>query len=81
MNLERTEAKNDCAGEGHQQLNLPTDRPTESSSFLNDMLTLVATVFQQIVTGLNGAESEEDTIMAITQIVLKLMKQSDCGSL
>jgi hypothetical protein len=47
-----------------------------NSSSLNDMFTVVATIFQQLVTELNGAESEEDRIMAITKIVLKLMKQN-----
>jgi hypothetical protein len=37
------------------------------------MLTEVATIFQQIMTELNGAKSEEDRIMAITKIVLKLL--------
>jgi hypothetical protein len=27
MFFENTEAKNDCAGEGQQQFNLPTDQP------------------------------------------------------
>jgi hypothetical protein len=27
MDLEETEARNDCAGEGQQQFDLPTDRP------------------------------------------------------
>jgi hypothetical protein len=39
------------------------------------MFTVVATIFQQIMAERNGAESEEDRIMAITKIVLKLMKQ------
>jgi hypothetical protein len=34
-------------------------------------------MFQQIMTELSGAESEEDRIMAITRTVLKLMKQND----
>jgi hypothetical protein len=38
------------------------------------MSTIVATAFQQIMTELNGAESEEDRIMAITKVVLKLEK-------
>jgi hypothetical protein len=41
------------------------------------MFTVVATIFQQITTELNGTESEEDRIMAITRIVLKLMKQNN----
>jgi hypothetical protein len=34
-------------------------------------------IFQQIMTELNGAKPKEDRIMAITKIVLKLMKQID----
>jgi hypothetical protein len=45
---------------------------------LNDMFKVVATVFQQITTELNGAESKEDRIVAIINIVLKLMKQNGC---
>jgi hypothetical protein len=50
--------------------------PNANSSSLNDMFTLFATIFQQIMTDLNGAESEEDRIMTITKIVLKLVKQN-----
>jgi hypothetical protein len=32
------------------------------------MFTAVATIFQQIMTQLNGAEPEEDRIMAITKM-------------
>jgi hypothetical protein len=28
MDLEKTESRNDCAGEGQQRFNRPTDRPT-----------------------------------------------------
>jgi hypothetical protein len=42
------------------------------------MFNAVATVFQQIVTELNEAEPEENRIVAITKIVLKLMKQNGC---
>jgi hypothetical protein len=38
------------------------------------MFTAVATVFQQIMTQLNGAEAEE---VAITKSILELMKQND----
>jgi hypothetical protein len=44
-----------------------------NSSSLSDMFTLVATIFQQIMRELNGAEAEEDRIMAITKIVLNLV--------
>jgi hypothetical protein len=52
------------------------EAPNANSSSLNDMFTVVATVFQQIMTDLSGTESEEDRIMTITKIVFKLMKQS-----
>jgi uncharacterized tellurite resistance protein B-like protein len=42
------------------------------------MFKAAATIFQQIMTELNGAESEEDRIVAITKIVLQLMKQNGC---
>jgi hypothetical protein len=45
----------------------------ESSPLLSDMFK-VATLVQQIMTKLNGAVSEEDKIVAITKIVLQLMK-------
>jgi hypothetical protein len=48
-----------------------------NSSSLNDMLTVGATIFQQIMTELNAAEPEEDRIMAITKILFKLMKHND----
>jgi hypothetical protein len=37
------------------------------------MFTVVATVYQQIMTELSGAESEEDRIMAATKFVSKLI--------
>jgi uncharacterized tellurite resistance protein B-like protein len=40
------------------------------------MFKVVTTVFRQIMTELNGAESEDDRIMAITKILLQLMKQN-----
>jgi hypothetical protein len=40
------------------------------------VFTVVATVFQQIMTELNGAEPEEDRVIAITKIVLKFIKQN-----
>jgi uncharacterized tellurite resistance protein B-like protein len=43
---------------------------------MNDIFKVVTMIFQQIMTKLSGAESEEDRILAITKIVLKLMKQN-----
>jgi hypothetical protein len=48
--------------------------PTVSSQPLDNMLRVVTAV-QQIMTEFNGAVSEEDKIVAITKIVLNLMKQ------
>jgi hypothetical protein len=47
----------------------------KSLSPLN-MFKVVTTMCQQTMTELNGAESEEDRIMAIIKIALKLMKQN-----
>jgi hypothetical protein len=46
-----------------------------TASSLDDMLKDAAIV-QQIMTELNGAVSEENKIVAITKIVLNLMKQN-----
>jgi hypothetical protein len=46
-----------------------------NSQPLDDMMQLV-TVAQQIMNELNGAVSEEDKLVAITKIVLNLMKQN-----
>jgi hypothetical protein len=40
------------------------------------MFKIVAMIFQQIMTDLSVAESEEDRIMTITKIGFKLMKQN-----
>jgi hypothetical protein len=40
------------------------------------MFTVVATILQQIMTELSGAESEEDRTVVITKVVLKMMTQS-----
>jgi hypothetical protein len=49
--------------------------PTVNSQPLDNML-IVVTVVQQIMTEFNDAVSEEDKIVAITKIVLNLMKQN-----
>jgi hypothetical protein len=41
------------------------------------MFRVVAKTFQQIMTDLSGAESEEDRIMTVTIIVSELMKKND----
>jgi hypothetical protein len=46
---------------------------SKCSQTLDNML-IVVTVVQQIMTDFNGAVSEEDKIVAITKIVLNLMK-------
>jgi hypothetical protein len=59
---------------------LPPSQSVQASNAnslsLNDMFKVVATIFQPIMTELSGAESEEDRIMAITKIVLKLIEQN-----
>jgi hypothetical protein len=50
--------------------------PNANSSSLNDMFTVVATIFQQIITERIGAELEEDRIMATIKTVLKLKTQN-----
>jgi hypothetical protein len=41
---------------------------------MNDMFKVVATIFQQIMTELNGT-AKEDRVMTITKIVLKLVNK------
>jgi hypothetical protein len=62
--------------EAQQTSTKSVQAPNANSLFPNDMFKAVATAFQQIMTELNGAESEEVRIMAITKVVLKLMKQN-----
>jgi hypothetical protein len=52
--------------------------PSVNISSLNDMFKSVVTVFQQIATELFWTEPEGDTIMEITKIILKPMKQNGC---
>jgi hypothetical protein len=49
--------------------------PNANSSSLKEMSAVVVMIFRQIMTELSGAASEEDRLMAITKIVLKLIKQ------
>jgi hypothetical protein len=65
----------------HNQQQVPSQSvqaPDANNSSLNDMFIVVAKAFQQIMTELNGAESEEDRRGSITKIALKLMKQNGC---
>jgi hypothetical protein len=59
----------------HQKSGQSVRSPTASSQPLDNMLRVV-TVVQQIMTEFNGAVSEEEKIVAITKIVLNLMKQN-----
>jgi uncharacterized protein YoaH (UPF0181 family) len=61
----------------HNQQQVPSQSvqaPNVNGLSLNDMFKIVAAIFQQIMTQLNGNESEQDRIAAITKVVLKLMK-------
>jgi hypothetical protein len=65
----------------HNQQQTPSQSvqaPNKNSSSVSDIFKVVAMIFQHITTELNEAESEEDRIMSITKIVLKLMKQNGC---
>jgi hypothetical protein len=63
----------------HQQVpSQSVQTPNVNSSSLNYMFKVVAVIFQQIMTQLNGAEPEEDRVVAITKTVLQLVKQNDC---
>jgi hypothetical protein len=65
----------------HNQQQIPNQSvqaPNVNNSSLIDMFKVVTTLFQQIMTELNGAKSEENRIVPITKIVLKLMKQTGC---
>jgi hypothetical protein len=61
MDLEETEARNDCAGEGQQQFNRPTDRPI-----------LAFTVVQQIMKKLSATVTENENVAVITKAVFTL---------
>jgi spore coat protein CotF len=64
----------------HNQQQVPSQSvqtPNVKVSSLK-MFKAVTAVFQQIMTELNEAEPEEDRIMAITKIVLKLVKKNGC---
>jgi hypothetical protein len=50
--------------------------PNVNSLPLDNMLKVVVTVVQQILTEFNGALSEEAKIVAVTKIVLNIMKQN-----
>jgi hypothetical protein len=54
----------------HNQQQVPSQSvqaPDVNSSSLKDMFEVVAMVFQQIMTELNGAKSEEDRTVAIIE--------------
>jgi hypothetical protein len=49
-----------------------------NSSSLKNMFKAVAMIFQQIMTDLNGAESEEDRTMGITKSCIKTREENGC---
>jgi hypothetical protein len=68
---------------GRQNIRAPTLQQTGQSvqaPLLNsqpvDNMLKVVTVVQQIMTEVSGAQSQEEQIVAITKIVLKLMNQN-----
>jgi hypothetical protein len=58
-----------------QETGQSVQAPNVSSQPLDNMLRVV-TVVQQIMTEFNGAVLEEEKIVAITKIVLNVMKQT-----
>jgi hypothetical protein len=68
-----TQAHKPAPGQ-HQKSGQSVPVPTVNSQPLDTVR--VVTVVQQIMTELSGAVSEEDKIMAITRIVLNLMKNN-----
>jgi hypothetical protein len=62
--------RNECLEAQSTSTKSVSHTPNANSLSLNDMLKVVATVFQQIMAELNGAESEDDRIVAITKTVL-----------
>jgi hypothetical protein len=62
---------------GHKEISGQSVRPRTVNSQTFDNTLKVVTVVQQIMTEFNGALSEEEKIMAITKIVLNLMKSND----
>jgi hypothetical protein len=54
-----------------------TGAPNVNSLPLDSSMLRIVTVAQQFMTESNGAVSEEEKIVALTKIVLNLMKQSD----
>jgi hypothetical protein len=68
-------AKHNAPAPGcHQNSGQSVRAPTVSRQPLDNMLRVVTAV-QQILTEISGAVTEEDKIVAITKIVLNLMKQ------
>jgi hypothetical protein len=62
-----------------QQRQQPTGQSVPAQNVNNehlDNMLRVVTIVQQIMTEFNGAVSEEEKIVAITKIVLNLMKQN-----
>jgi hypothetical protein len=59
----------------HEKTGQSVQTPHVNSQPLDNMLRVV-TVVEQIMTEFNAAVSEEDKIVAITKIVLNLMKQN-----
>jgi hypothetical protein len=61
----------------HKESGQSAQASNGNSAFLDNMFR-VASVVQQIMTGLNDAVSEEQKIVAITKIVMKLMSSNGC---
>jgi hypothetical protein len=69
-----TKAKHNIPAPALQQTGQSVQAPSVSSHPFDNMLKVVIVV-QQIMTEISGVLSEEEKIVAITKIVLKLMNQ------
>jgi glycerate kinase len=72
--LPSTAVKQDVPAPALQHTGQSVQAPLVKSQTLDNMLRIV-TVVQQIMTEVSGAQSQEEQIVAITKIVLKLMNQ------
>jgi hypothetical protein len=75
--LARHSGRNGCPAPLRHNQQVPRQSiqtPNVNSSSLKDMFDVVTTVFQQIMTELNGVDSDEERTVAIIKIVLKLVK-------
>jgi hypothetical protein len=60
-----------------QEMGQPVGAPKVNSFALYNCMLRIITAVEKFITEFSGAKSEEEKILAITKIVLNLMKQND----